>query len=191
VFFYLHEFSKVLTFTDPKDVAKIRESARLARKMLDFAESLVEPGITMEEIDILTHLEIVKHGAYPSPVNYCGFPKAVCSSVNEVVCHGIPDDRYATICNVILCDTYFTYVLISNLPYCTIVLELQLQLKRKLEKGDMVSIDVSVFYNGFHGDNCGTVIVGGDACGDSNAIALRDTTRESVERAIAAIGPGK
>jgi methionyl aminopeptidase len=102
---------------------KIRRSAKLARKMLDYANSLVQAGITTEEIDIMTHHEIIAHGAYPSPVNYCGFPKAICTSVNEIVCHGIPDDR-------------------------------------RLVEGDMISIDVSLFLDGFHGDNCGTVIVG-------------------------------
>jgi methionyl aminopeptidase len=190
----------VQLFTDPNVVAKIRESARLARKMLDFANSLVEPGITTDEIDKLTFLEIVKHGAYPSPVNYCGFPKAICASVNEVVCHGIPDDRLSTLaCFVCL------YVLFnSDLPYCIFCslylhclrlprgsLTFLVCTHRKLEKGDMVSLDVSVFYNGYHGDNCGTVICGGDACGDESAIALRDATKDALEKAISVIGPGK
>ena len=55
----------------------------------------------------------------------------------------------------------------------------------------MVSLDVSVFYNGYHGDNCGTVICGGDACGDESAIALRDATKDALEKAISVIGPGK
>lgn len=61
--------------------------------MLDFSESLVKVGITTEEIDRLTHEEIVKHGAYPSPINFYGFPKAICTSINEACCHGIPDSR--------------------------------------------------------------------------------------------------
>lgn len=139
-------------FTDPLDLEKIRKSAKLARKMLDFANSLVQAGVTTEEIDVLTHKEIVAHGAYPSPVNYCGFPKAICTSVNEVTCHGIPDDR-------------------------------------KLVEGDMISIDVSLFLDGFHGDNCGTVFVG--KCDDKRSIALVSATQEALDSAIAACGPGK
>ena len=69
---------------DDESLPQIRAAAKLARKMLDFANSLVQPGITTEEIDILTHNEIIKNGAYPSPVNFRGFPKAICTSVNEV-----------------------------------------------------------------------------------------------------------
>jgi hypothetical protein len=61
--------------------------------MLDFAMSLVKVGITTEEIDKKVHDEIIKNNAYPSPINYNGFPKAICTSINEVVCHGIPDTR--------------------------------------------------------------------------------------------------
>ena len=66
----------------------LRESAQLARRMLDFACALAKPGSTTEEIDILCHEEIIRNGAYPSPINYCGFPKAICTSVNDIVCHG-------------------------------------------------------------------------------------------------------
>lgn len=145
-------FSQVQVFTDPIDVMKIKRSAKLARKMLDYANSLVQAGITTEDIDLLTHQEIIAHGAYPSPVNYCGFPKAICTSVNEVVCHGIPDDR-------------------------------------KLVEGDMISIDVSLFLDGFHGDNCGTVIVGKSQ--DSGALKLIDATQECLDQAVAACGPGR
>ncbi|KAF0298797.1 Methionine aminopeptidase 1D, mitochondrial [Amphibalanus amphitrite] len=53
----------------------------------------LQPGVTTEEIDRLVHRLTVQHGAYPSPLNYRGFPKSVCTSVNNVACHGIPDDR--------------------------------------------------------------------------------------------------
>lgn len=57
------------------------------------AHSLVRPGITTEEIDIAVHEFAIEHNAYPSPLNYYRFPKSVCTSINEVVCHGIPDSR--------------------------------------------------------------------------------------------------
>lgn len=134
-------------------IVKLRKAARLARKMLDFALSKAKAGISTEEIDILAHAEIVKHGAYPSPINFYGFPKAICTSVNEVVCHGIPDDR-------------------------------------KLEKGDILSIDVSLYLDGCHGDNCGTVIVDGPIEGDENAVKLLETTHEALNNAIAICKPG-
>lgn len=62
-----------------------------AKDILNIAGSFVEPGISTDEIDRLTHEAIVKAGIYPSPLGYMGFPKSLCSSVNEVVCHGIPD----------------------------------------------------------------------------------------------------
>ena len=141
----------IMVFNDPVVISKIRKSGRLARKMLDYANSLVEPGITTEDIDYMTMREIIAHGAYPSPINYYGFPKAVCSSVNEVVCHGIPDDR-------------------------------------KLVDGDMISIDVSVFLDGYHGDNCGTIICGTSS--DPSAENLISGTQEALDRAIAICRPG-
>ena len=51
------------------------------------------PGITTEELDVIAHEACIERGAYPSPLNYHGYPKAICTSVNEVICHGIPDDR--------------------------------------------------------------------------------------------------
>ena len=71
----------------------MRESGRVAREVLDIAGRAVEAGITTDEIDNIVHEETLKRNAYPSPLNYHGFPKSCCTSVNEVVCHGIPDDR--------------------------------------------------------------------------------------------------
>jgi methionyl aminopeptidase len=61
------------------------------RAVLDLAGALVAPGVTTDSIDALVHEEALKRGAYPSPLNYHGFPKSCCTSVNEVICHGIPD----------------------------------------------------------------------------------------------------
>ncbi|XP_057381238.1 methionine aminopeptidase 1D, mitochondrial-like isoform X2 [Daphnia carinata] len=71
----------------------MRASCRLARNALIYAEELVMVGTTTEEIDKNVHEYIILHGAYPSPLHYKGFPKSICTSVNNVVCHGIPDNR--------------------------------------------------------------------------------------------------
>lgn len=69
----------------------------LARDILAFSQPLVQVGATTDAIDRLVHKEIIRRGAYPSPLNYGGFPKAICTSVNEIVVHGIPD-RSALVC---------------------------------------------------------------------------------------------
>ncbi len=71
----------------------MRASGKLAADVLRHAGSLIKPGVTTDEIDKAVHQMIIENGAYPSPLNYGGFPKSVCTSVNECVCHGIPDDR--------------------------------------------------------------------------------------------------
>ena len=62
-------------------------------RLLDYITPMVEPGVTTGELDRLCHTYIVDHGAVPAPLNYRGFPKSICTSVNHVVCHGIPGDR--------------------------------------------------------------------------------------------------
>ena len=71
----------------------MRIAARLARKILDYACDLAKPDVTGDEIDSAVHEALLEAGAYPSPLNYVGFPKSLCSSINEVICHGIPDER--------------------------------------------------------------------------------------------------
>ncbi|GKU98979.1 hypothetical protein SLEP1_g11906 [Rubroshorea leprosula] len=71
----------------------MRASGRLAAKVLQYAGTLVKPGIRTDEIDEAVHQMIIHNGAYPSPLGYGGFPKSVCTSVNECICHGIPDSR--------------------------------------------------------------------------------------------------
>src|SRR4029079_19423666 len=60
---------------------------------LDAVEAAIAPGVTTDELDRVGHEFLVAHGAYPSTLGYRGYPKSLCSSVNEVICHGIPDDR--------------------------------------------------------------------------------------------------
>ncbi|EGC35900.1 hypothetical protein DICPUDRAFT_32637 [Dictyostelium purpureum] len=77
----------------PESIAGMRAVCKLAKEILHFAGTLVKPGITTDEIDKIVHEEIIRRGAYPSPLGYKGFPKSICTSVNEILCHGIPDDR--------------------------------------------------------------------------------------------------
>ncbi|KAL3907832.1 MAG: hypothetical protein SGARI_003347, partial [Bacillariaceae sp.] len=83
----------VIEVKTPDEIEKMRASGKLGREILDLAGRAVAPGVTTDEIDTLVHEAIVAAGAYPSPLNYHGFPKSCCTSVNEVICHGIPDDR--------------------------------------------------------------------------------------------------
>ncbi|KAI0731861.1 methionine aminopeptidase [Fomitopsis betulina] len=76
-----------------EDEQRLRGAARLARDVLRFAGSLVEVGVATENIDARIHDYIVSHNAYPSPLLYLGFPKSCCTSINNVVTHGIPDQR--------------------------------------------------------------------------------------------------
>lgn len=136
-----------------KDVVKIRKVAKVGRAVLDAAAKHVAPGITTDELDAIVHKECIKYNAYPLPLNYYCFPKLVCTSVNEVICHGIPDQR-------------------------------------KLEDGDIVNLDVSVYYLGFHADLNETYYVGDKAKADPETVNLVETTREALDLAIAAVKPG-
>lgn len=71
----------------------MRRASRAAAEVLEEIGRLVAPGVTTDAIDRAAHAAYIARGGYPSPLNYHGFPKSICASVNEVVCHGIPDDR--------------------------------------------------------------------------------------------------
>ncbi|HEX2038537.1 MAG TPA: type I methionyl aminopeptidase [Acidimicrobiales bacterium] len=77
----------------PEVIERMRRAGRLAAEVLQQVGAAVRPGVTTDELDRLCHEALVERGAYPSPLNYNGFPKSLCTSVNEVICHGIPDDR--------------------------------------------------------------------------------------------------
>jgi len=106
-----------------EQIQRLRESCRLGREALDYAHSLIRPGVTCDEIDEKVHWFIVSRDGYPSPLNYMHFKKSCCTSVNEVICHGVPDTR-------------------------------------PLEEGDIVNVDITVFYKGMHGDLNETYFVG-------------------------------
>src|SRR5205085_9887671 len=77
----------------PEAFEGMRRAGMLAAETLDFITPHVRPGITTGELDRLCHGFILDHDAIPAPLNYRGFPKSICTSINHVVCHGIPGDR--------------------------------------------------------------------------------------------------
>ena len=78
---------------DAAAIAGIRKAVRLAIETLEMVERMIRPGITTDDINTLVHNHTVASGAVPAPLNYKGFPKSVCTSVNEEICHGIPGPR--------------------------------------------------------------------------------------------------
>ena len=110
----------------------------------------VRPGVTTDEIDRVVHDAVVERGGYPSPLNYFNFPKSVCTSVNEVICHGIPD-------------------------------------RRELQDGDIINVDVTVYYGGFHGDLNETFCVGKV---DDKSRRLIKCAHDCLMKAIQIVRPG-
>lgn len=76
----------------PDQVDKIRAAGRIAARAIQLVGEACKPGVTTDELDRIGHEFVVSQGAYPSTLGYRGFPKSLCSSINEVICHGIPDD---------------------------------------------------------------------------------------------------
>jgi methionyl aminopeptidase len=135
---------------DGDRLERMRRSCKLAARILQKTGAAIAPGVTTDDLDRICHEACVEAGAYPSPLNYRGFPKSLCTSVNEVICHGIPDDR-------------------------------------ALQEGDIVNLDVTVFYEGMHGDTNATFVVGKV---DEASARLVDVTRECLEKGIAVVKPG-
>lgn len=76
----------------PGEIAKIRAAGRIAAQAIELVGKHAVPGVTTDELDRIGHEFLISQGAYPSTLGYRGFPKSLCSSINEVICHGIPDD---------------------------------------------------------------------------------------------------
>ncbi|XP_063985690.1 methionine aminopeptidase 1D, mitochondrial [Diachasmimorpha longicaudata] len=74
-------------------IESMRRSCKLAKTVLNYTNKIIKPGITTDFLDQQLHTLIINSGAYPSPLAYYGFPKSICTSVNNVACHGIPDNR--------------------------------------------------------------------------------------------------
>jgi len=130
---------------------KMRVAGRLAAEVLEMIEKHVKPGVSTDELDKICHDYIVnEQQAVPAPLNYRGFPKSICTSVNHQVCHGIPGDK-------------------------------------KLKKGDIVNIDITVIKDGFHGDTSKMFFVG-----EPSVMARRlvNITREAMFKGIDLVKPG-
>ena len=83
-----------VTIKTPAEIEKMRVAGRLAAEVLEMIGEYVKPGVTTEELDRICHDYIVNvQQAIPAPLNYKGFPKSICTSINHVVCHGIPNDK--------------------------------------------------------------------------------------------------
>lgn len=76
----------------PEQIEKIRAAGKIAAQAIELAGRNAKPGITTDELDAMVHEFVLDHGAYPSTLGYRGYPKSSCTSVNEVICHGIPDN---------------------------------------------------------------------------------------------------
>ena len=135
----------------PETIEKMRIAGRIAAQALAEVGRAVKPGVTTDELDRVGHEFLCDHGAYPSTLGYRGYPKSLCTSINEVICHGIPDSTV-------------------------------------LKDGDIVNIDITGFINGVHGDTNATFEVGEV---DETAHLLVERTRESLDRAIKAVRPGR
>ncbi len=136
----------------PEQIEKMRVACRLAAEVLEMIEPYVVAGVTTEELNTICHDYIVNvQGCIPAPLNYHGFPKSICTSINHVVCHGIPTD------------------------------------KKKLKKGDIMNIDVTVIKDGYHGDSSRMYFVG-----EPSILARRlcRVTHEAMMIGIEMVKPG-
>ena len=90
---YWRRDERTIKLHEPEGFEGMRHAGRLAAETLDFITPHVQPGITTGELDKLCHEFILDHQAIPAPLGYRGFPKSICTSINHVVCHGIPGDK--------------------------------------------------------------------------------------------------
>jgi methionyl aminopeptidase len=140
----------------PSMLERMRASCSLAAECLLMVGEKIRAGMSTDDVNALVHEFIVSRDAYPSPLNYKPggaprpFPKSVCTSVNEVVCHGIPG-------------------------------------KRRLEGGDIVNVDVTTYFRGFHGDTSATFYVGEPS---DQAKLVVETARHALELGIAQVKDG-
>ncbi len=96
---FISNIEKKVGYKIPRDIMKteeqidgIRKSCKLTHEILDMVGERIKAGVTTNEINTWVHEYTVEHNAYPAPLGYSGFPKSVCTSINDVICHGIPDD---------------------------------------------------------------------------------------------------
>ena len=134
----------------PKEIESLRRACRLAAETLLEVGPMLRPGITTDDINRFVHEDTLKRGARPAPLNYHGFPKSVCTSINEVVCHGIPGPV-------------------------------------KLKDGDIINVDVTHIYEGFHGDTSATFFIGRPS---KEAIRVTEIARRSLQIGIDQVRDG-
>ena len=140
-----------ITFKTADEIEKMRVAGRLASEVLDMIEQHVKPGVTTDELNAICHDYIVnEQQAIPAPLNYHGFPKSICTSINHVICHGIPNDK-------------------------------------RLKKGDIINIDITVIKDEYHGDTSRMFYVG-----NVSPVAKRicDTAKECMLIGIEMVKPG-
>ncbi|MEO7109573.1 MAG: type I methionyl aminopeptidase [Polyangiaceae bacterium] len=133
-----------------KEIEAIRVSCQMAADTLLLVGEKLRAGMTTDEINTIVHEDTIRRDAYPSPLNYHGFPKSVCTSVNEIVCHGIPSAQV-------------------------------------LKNGDIVNVDVTTLYKGFHGDTSATFYVGSMS---PEARLCTETARVALDLGIAEVKEG-
>jgi methionyl aminopeptidase len=136
---------------DAETIARMRVAGHIAAAALEEVGRHVRPGVTTDELDRVGHEFLCDSGAYPSTLGYRGYPKSLCTSINEVICHGIPDST-------------------------------------QLNDGDIVNVDITAFIGGVHGDTNATFLVGEV---DEESRLLVERTRQSLDRAIRAVAPGR
>lgn len=136
---------------DSETIEKMRVAGKIAAGALQEVGRHIQPGVTTDELDRIGHEYVCDHGAYPSTLGYRGFPKSLCTSLNEVICHGIPDSTV-------------------------------------IQDGDICNIDITAYIHGVHGDTNATFFAGEV---DEESRLLVERTKESLDRAIAAVQPGR
>lgn len=135
------------------DYESMRVAGKLAAETLDYITEFVQPGVTTNELDRLCHEFITSRDAIPAPLNYKGFPKSICTSINHVICHGIPSDK-------------------------------------KLKKGDIINIDVTVIVDGWHGDTSRMFYVGTPKDISIKSKRLIQVTYDAMMIGIEMVAPG-
>jgi len=140
-----------ITIKNESEIIKMRVAGKLAADVLEMIQPFVVPGVTTNKLDQICHDYIVnEQQAIPAPLNYRGFPKSICTSINQTICHGIPSDK-------------------------------------KLKKGDIVNIDITVIKDEYHGDTSKMFCVGPVS---PHAQRLISITQECLFKGIEITKPG-
>jgi len=140
-----------ITIKNESEIIKMRVAGKLAADVLEMIQPFVVPGVTTNKLDQICHDYIVnEQQAIPAPLNYRGFPKSICTSINQTICHGIPSDK-------------------------------------KLKKGDIVNIDITVIKDEYHGDTSKMFGVGPVS---PHAQRLISITQECLFKGIEITKPG-